>query len=230
MPEPLRITHQDHEWQPRYYGVMVGLFCGLYVITNVLNPKMVDFGWFVLPAGILVFPLCAIITDLLTEVYGFNRTRQAVWTALVCTVLYAAFTQLAIILPAAAFWPHQDAFATLFAASPRIALAGCLAWLAGELLNSYVMAKMKIWQNAKNPALRFFASTVVGQAADSAVFMTIAFIGTMPFGQFLLMTLTAWLFKIAYEVLAIPASVPMAAKLKALEGVEHYDHQALTVF
>jgi queuosine precursor transporter len=223
----LRITHHDQEWQPKYYGVMVGLFCGLYTITNVLNPKMVDFGWFVLPAGILPFPLCAIITDMLTEIYGFNRTRQAVWTALICTILYAAFTQLAILLPPAAFWPDQAAFAVIFATSPRVALAGCLAWLAGELLNSYVMSKMKIHQQARRPALRFTLSTIVAQAADSLIFMGVAFGGTMPMSQLMTMAVVAWGFKVAYEVVAIPLSLPLTAKMKRLEGVEHFDHQKL---
>lgn len=229
MSGKLRVTNHDYEWHPKYYGVIVGLFCGLYVMTNALNSKMADFGWFVLPAGIITFPICCIITDLLTEIYGFNRTRQAIWSALACTVLFALFSEAAIALPPASFWAHQAAYAKLFGNMPRFAVAGSLAWLAGEFLNSYVMSRMKIFQNARSPALRFFASTVAGQFADSLVFMTVAFVGTMPVQQFMTMFLVGWAFKTTYEALALPFSVTVAKRMKRLEGVEHFDRQKLSL-
>lgn len=229
MSKDLRVTNHDYEWHPKYFGVIVGVFCGLYVITNALNAKMVDYGWFILPAGIVTFPICCIITDLLTEVYGFNRSRQAIWTNLACALLFAFFAQLAIALPPAGFWPHQEAYVTIFSSAPRVAAAGCAAFLVGEFLNSYVMAKMKIFQNAQTPALRFIGSTVVGQLADSLVFMTIAFAGTMPWGQFFTMIPVAWSVKVAYETIALPLSVPIAAKIKRLEGIEHFDRQKLSL-
>ena len=229
MSEALRVTNHDYEWHPKYYGVIVGLFCGLYMITTAIVPKLVDFGGIVLSAGIITFPLCCIITDLMTEVYGFNRTRQAIWTVLVCTVLFALFSYIAIQLPAASFWPHQDAFAVIFGSVPRIVVAGCLAWLAGEFLNSYVMSKMKIFQKAKNPAARFIRSTVVGQFADTLVFYSIAFLGTMPGEVLVKMMLVSWGIKIAYEVVALPLSVPIASVVKRLEGIEHFDRQKISL-
>ncbi len=229
MSESMRVTNHDYEWHPKYYGVLVGLFCGIYMITTALVPKLVDIGGIILSAALITFPLCCIITDLLTEVYGFNRTRQAIWTVLVCTVLFAVFSQIAIALPAASFWPHQDAFVTIFDSVPRVVLAGCLAWLVGEFLNSYVMSKMKIFQKANNPASRFIGSTVVGQFADTLVFYTIAFAGTVPAGSLVNMMLVGWGAKIAYEVIALPLSVPIAAKIKRLEGIEHFDRQKLSL-
>lgn len=229
MSGSMRVTNHDYEWHPKYYGVLVGLFCGLYMITSALVAKMVDIGGFIFSAAIITFPLCCIITDLLTEVYGFNRTRQAIWTVLACSVMFALFSKIAIALPAAAFWPHQDAYVLIFDAMPRIVLAGCSAWLAGEFLNSFVMSRMKIFQNAKNPAARFIGSTVVGQLADSLVFYTIAFAGTMPAAALVNMILVAWGAKIAYEVVALPLSVPIAARIKRLEGIEHFDRQKLSL-
>jgi len=160
----LKTTTHDSEWQPKYFASITGIFCGLYIITSVLVPKMIVIFGLILPAGIITFPLCCIITDLLTEIYGFNRTRQAIWAALTCTILYAIFSQIAIILPSANFWEqNQSGFEAYFSTSWRIAAAGCLAWVVGEFTNSYIMSRLKIFQNAKHMSFRFIGSTIVGQ-------------------------------------------------------------------
>lgn len=229
MQKELRVANHDYEWHPKYYGVIVGLFCGMYVITNAIAGKMVDIHGLIFTAGNLTFPICAILTDMLTEIYGFNRTRQAIWTTLVCTILFATITQLAITLPPASFWPNQDSFAAIFATAPRIAFAGCVAWLVGEFLNSYVMSKMKIFQNAKHISFRFIGSTVVAQLADTLVFALIAFFGTMPIGAFVNMVIIAWVFKVSYEIVVLPLSVPITNKMKRMEGIEHFDRQKISL-
>ena len=225
----LKITNHDADWQPKYFAVITGLFCGLYMIVGALVPKMVDLYGLIVPAGTIVFPICSVLTDLLTEVYGFNRTRQAVWTVLVCNILFAVFTQIAIILPPASFWPHQEAFASIFSMSFRIALAGCSAWVVGELANSFIMSKLKILQNAKMMAVRFILSTIVGQFLDTLVFVVVAFIGTMPFKSLVGVILSVWVFKIIYEIVALPLSVPITNRVKKWEGVEHFDRQKLDI-
>lgn len=224
----LRITNSDAEWSPKHYAPLVGIFCALYMINQAIVGKMFTIGEITTTAAIFTFPLCCIITDLLTEVYGFNRARKALWTVVGCTFLFAFFTQLAIILPPASFWPDQDAFAKIFALGPRIAVAGAAAWIIGELINSFVMSKMKIRQKARGSALRFIGSTVVGQFFDSLVFFSIAFWGTMPLSQLMMSLLTAWGLKVLFEIVALPLSVPTAKWLKKLEGVEHFDHQKIS--
>lgn len=191
--------------------------------------KLIDVHGIVLSAGIITFPFCCIITDILTEVYGFNRTRQAVWTALISTILFAVFTQIAIALPPAGFWPNQDAFSSIFATSFRMAAAGCLAWVAGEFANSFIMSRMKIFQGAKKMPLRFIGSTVIGQFLDTLVFFTVAFAGTVSLSQLSLLIVTGWAAKVLYEIVALPISVPVANKLKQLEGIEHFDRQKLSL-
>ncbi len=225
----LKITSHDSEWQPKYFAVITGLFCGLYMITMAIMPKMIDLYGLIMPAGTIVFPLCAILTDILTEIYGFNRARQAVWTALICTILFALFAQLAIVLPTAAFWPHQDAFEILMAQSPRFAVAGCIAWVVGELSNSFVLSRLKILQDAKWMPMRFTVSTAVGQLLDSAVFAGVAFTGTMPPSKVVAIVLSIWAFKVAYEIIALPISIPITKWVKSREGVEHFDQQKLKI-
>ena len=225
----LQVTSHDSEWQPKYFAVITGLFCGLYMITMAVMPKMIDLYGLIMPAGVIVFPLCAVLTDILTEIYGFNRARQAVWTALICTILFAVFMQIVIMLPTAIFWTHQDAFQILFAQSPRFAAAGCLAWVVGELSNSFVLSRLKILQNAKWMPVRFTVSTAVGQLLDSAVFAGVAFTGTMPFDKVINVVLSIWAFKVGYEIIALPLSVPVTNWVKKREGVEHFDRQKLEI-
>jgi uncharacterized integral membrane protein (TIGR00697 family) len=219
----LKTTHHDSDWQPKHYAVLVGLFSGLYVTAAAIGSKVVDLWGLQFPAGLLVFPICCIITDLLSEIYGFNRARKAIYTVLATTILFAVFTQIAIIMPYPIEWENQGAFATIFANTPRIVLAGCLAWVAGELLNSFVISRLKISQKAKHVSVRFIASTAVGQSADSIVFCFVAFIGVMPFDMIIKLIITATLFKIIYEVIALPVSISITNWLKQLEGVEHFD-------
>lgn len=225
----LRITNHDYEWSPKYFAVIVGIFCSLYAITNAINFKMIDVYGLILPAGIITFPLCCIITDILTEVYGFNRTRQAIWTVLAVTILFAVLSSIAVHLPPAGFWPHQEAYALVFSLNWRFAIAGCCAWLVGEFVNSFIMSRMKIFQNARWMGARFIGSTVVGQFFDTIVFMTIAFVGTMGVGAFVWLLLSAWMVKVAYEIVALPVSMPSAWAIKRLEGIEHFDRQKISV-
>ncbi|MBI1327266.1 MAG: queuosine precursor transporter [Alphaproteobacteria bacterium] len=225
----LKITTHDEEWSPKYFAVIVGIFCSLYMICTALNAKLISIFGVTLPGGILTFPLCCIITDLLTEVYGFNRTRQAIWTVLAGTILFAVFNEIAIALPYPSFWQNQAAFETIFSTTWRLALAGCLAWVAGEFANTYIMSKMKIVQNARNMPVRFIASTAAGQFFDSAVFIGVAFLGTMPLQNLVIMGFSVWITKILYETLFLPLSIPVTKWVKNLEGVEHFDRQKISL-
>ncbi len=120
----LKITNHDYEWSPKYYGIVAGLFVAVYMATLAIGNKFFVVGGIAITAGLLTFPLCTILSDILTEIYGFNRTRLVIWTSMASGILFTAFVQLAVILPPAAFWPHQDAFAATFATTWRLALGG----------------------------------------------------------------------------------------------------------
>jgi uncharacterized PurR-regulated membrane protein YhhQ (DUF165 family) len=121
--------------------------------------------------------------------------------------------------------PRMTRSTAIFSAmAPRLAARGLnCAWLAGEFVNSYIVSKMKIAQQSKNMSVRFVVSTVFGQFIDSAVFFTVAFAGVMPVKEVMGLILTTWLFKLGYEILALPLSVPITRKVKQWEGVEHFD-------
>ena len=225
----LKTTGRDSEWSPKYFAVVTGLFCGLYMASVATAGKVVSVSGLSAPAAIIIFPLCCILTDILTEVYGFNRARQALWTCLVCTVVFSIVTQLAVMLPAAPFWDGQEAFAKTHGTTWRIALAGCIAWVGGEFINSYIVSKMKIAQNAKAMPARFIGSTIVGQFVDTVLFLAVAFGGVISIANLFPMLLTGWGLKVAYEVVALPLSIPVTNKVKQLEGVEHFDRQDISI-
>lgn len=225
----LRVTHGDYSWSPKYYGVIVGLFCSLYMITMVIAPKIINIYGITVSAALLVFPLCTIISDILTEVYGFNRTRQAIWTVIIATILFTGLIELAVMMPAASFWGDQAAFEKVFKFTWRIMLGGLAAWVVAEFTNTYVMSKMKVLQKAKNMSVRFIASTIVAQFFDTLVFSVIVFAGTMAIGQLITLMLIAWVFKVVYETCALPISLPVTNWIKRLEGVEHFDKEELRI-
>lgn len=225
----LRVTNQDVEWQPRYIEVAAMLFVTTLLLTAIVAPKIVQIGFLTISAATLVYPLTCIFGDTLTEVYGFNRTRRIVWIGLICSAMLVFFTWLAIVLPSAESFVHQEAFATILGSVPRIVAASFLAYFICEMINSFIMSKMKILWDGRNFPLRAVASTVVAQAADSVVFFIAAFAGVLPQDVILKLIVTTWLVKSLYEFLALPFTVAFVRFLKRREGIEHFDRQTLYI-
>jgi queuosine precursor transporter len=226
----LKVTNGDQGWHPKHFDVVACLYIGALFLTWVTAGKLFAFGGLVLSASALVYPLNCIFGDVLTEIYGFNRTRRLIWMGFICGLMFLLATQIAIALPPAAVYTAQEAFATINGAMPRIVIASYAAYLCCEFTNSSIMSKMKVAQNAKLFPVRAIASTLAAQLVDSAVFFAIAFGGTMPLSALLLAIVSSWLFKTFYETAALPVTTLVVNKLKALEGVEQFDRYTLRVF
>lgn len=207
----------------KYLTLIAGLFTATLVITNVLNSKIFVLFGFAFPAGIVTFPLSFLAADLLTEVYGYRVTRQVIWSGFACLLFMIAAVSLAIALPPAVFWNDQPAFATVLGQIPRIVVASIAAYWSGEFCNSYVLAKSKIRTGGRSMGLRFVASTMAGQAIDTVVFMTVAFLGVFPPGAMLTLFLSSWTFKVLWEVIALPVSIPITNWLKREEQEDYFD-------
>jgi len=228
--ENLKVANADHEWHPKHFDVIACLYICTLFLTWVTAAKLFTVGGMVFSASLLVYPLNSIFGDILTEVYGFNRTRRLIWMGFVCGLLFLLDTQIAIMLPAAASYTAQDAFATINGAMPRIVVASYLAYLGCEFTNSGVMSKMKILQNANFFPLRAVASTIAAQLVDSVVFFVIAFAGVMSNHDVMLAIVSSWVFKVLYETAALPLTTLLVIKLKSLESVEQFDRYTLRVF
>ncbi len=207
-----------------WYVLSVAIFITTLIAANITSVKLIDLWGLVLPAGIVIFPVSYISGDVLTEVYGYSRARRVIWLGFFCNLLTVGVIWLGQVIPPASFWDGQEAYERILGYAPRLLAASFLAYLAGEFVNAYVMAKMKIATGGRWLWMRTIASTLLGQGVDSLVFISVAFLGVMPIGIMVLGIITQWLAKSAYEALATPFTYLVVRFLKAREGSDVYDH------
>lgn len=200
------------------------VFVTCLITANIIAVKLITVAGLVLPAAVIIFPISYIIGDILTEVYGYASARRVIWLGFFCNVLAVAAIWGGQVLPSAGFWDAQPAYERILGYTPRLLLASFLAYLVGEFSNSFVLAKMKIATKGRWLWTRTIASTLIGQGLDSCIFITIAFIGTMPTTGLVNAVITQWLVKTGYEALATPVTYWVVNRVKKLEGLDVYDY------
>ena len=141
------------------------------------------------PAGVLIFPVAYILNDVITEVWGFAKARLIIWTGFAVNLLAVLFFTLGVAIPGAPFWENQQAFATILGNTPRIVAASLIAYLVGSFLNAFIMSRMKVLTRGKDFSARAILSTLVGETADSSIFIVIAFAGVFPLRVILTMVI-----------------------------------------
>lgn len=209
----------------KYLGIISVLFVSVLLISNVASSKIVDLKWFVFDGGTLLFPLCYIFGDILTEVYGYKNSRIVIWLGFFMALLMAVVFIIIGKLPPAADWGNQSAYEAILGLTPRIVFASLIAYLIGEFSNSFIIAKMKIWTRGKMLWMRTIGSSLVAQLVDSALFITIAFFGILPNSLLITLIVSNYLFKTAVEVLFTPLTYKVVKFLKKREEEDHYDTQ-----
>lgn len=207
------------------FVIITALFVTTLITSNIIAVKLVDFVGLVLPAGIIIFPVSYIFGDVLTEVYGYRQARLVIWLGFACNFLVVICIWIAGLLPPAGFWEYQSAYNQILGYTPRLLLASFVAYLVGEFANSFVLAKMKIATKGRWLWTRTIASTLVGEGFDSLVFITIAFVGTIPAIALVSTITTQWLVKSAYEVIATPLTYWVVNFLKREEGSDVFDYE-----
>lgn len=205
--------------------MLSALFVTVLLTSNLIAVKLVAFGPWVLPAAVIIFPLSYLFGDVLTEVYGYATTRRVIWLGFVCNLVFVLFIALAGALPGASIWQPSDqaAYSRILGFTPRLLAASFAAYLAGEFLNSFVMARLKILTGGRRLWTRTISSTVLGQALDSTIFITAAFAGILPGGLLVRTIATQWLVKSLYEVVATPLTYLVVGFLKRVEGQDPFD-------
>ena len=206
------------------FFIVTAIFVSCLIAANIVAVKLVSIAGLVLPAAVIVFPITYIFGDILTEVYGYRMARLAIWVGFGANLIVVGVIWLAGLLPAAPFWKEQGAYAQVLGQTPRILLASFLAYLVGEFLNSIVLSRLKIATKGRYLWTRTIGSTIVGQFADSAIFITIAFVGTVSNHAVLQLVLTQWLFKVTYEILATPLTYLIVGSLKRREQIDTFDY------
>lgn len=207
----------------RMFDVMAMGFVTMLLISNTIAVKIISIGGFILPAGIICFPIAYIFNDVLVECYGYEKTRRVIWWGFFCLGIMSGFYWIASVLPPAAFWNEQPAFQKFFQFAPRIAFASFLAYLVGSFLNAVVMSRMKIKMKGKHLWIRTIGSTILGEGADSIIFNLVAFLGIFEVKQVLFIAVSGFILKTAYEVLATPLTYIVIGWLKRIEGIDVYD-------
>ena len=199
------------------------LFASCLLISNILATKILMIGPWAAPAGVLIFPIAYILNDVITEVWGFKKARLIIWTGLAVNILAVLFFSIGIAIPGAPFWQNQPAFAIVLGNTPRIVVASLSAYLIGSFLNAFVMSRMKVLTKGKGFSGRAVASTLVGESADSLIFITIAFAGIFPLGVLVTMIFTQAMLKTVYEILILPVTIWVVRFVKRAEGVDTFD-------
>jgi uncharacterized integral membrane protein (TIGR00697 family) len=203
------------------FVAVAAFFVTALVVSNIIAVKLVEISGQVFPAGLVIFPLSYLLGDVLTEVYGFRAARAVIWLGFACNLVALGAIQAAIHLPAAGFWPNQEAYDTTLGTTWRIFLASLAAYLVGEFANSAVLARMKEVTNGRWLWSRTIGSTVVGEGLDSLIFVTIAFAGS---GAGLANPIvTTWLIKVGYESAATPLTYAIVNFLTRREGIDVFD-------
>ncbi len=199
------------------------LFAICLLISNILATKIILIGSWAAPAGVLIFPIAYIINDVIVEVWGYQKARLIIWSGFAVNIMAVLFFTLALVVPAAPFWQNQAAFSTILGSTPRIIAASLLAYLTGSFLNAFVMSKVKILMKGKDFSVRAILSTLVGEAADSFIFIIIAFAGNLPFNVLIGMILTQACIKTVYEIVILPFTIIVVKWVKRVEGTDVYD-------
>jgi queuosine precursor transporter len=212
-----------HGGYSRWFVIIVAVFVTCLITANVTAVKLVDFFGFILPAGVVIFPVSYIAGDVLTEVYGFRRARQVIWLGFFCNLIAVLAIWVGGLLPAAPVWDGQGAYERILGYTPRLLFASFLAYLVGEFANSIVLSKMKVATNGRWLWSRTIGSTLIGQGLDSLVFVGVAFFGTVPPAVIISAIVAQWIFKSLYEMAATPLTYLTVNHLKRTEGVDVYD-------
>jgi uncharacterized integral membrane protein (TIGR00697 family) len=222
--ERIEKKHFSDEKVSPWFVIIVALFITCLITANIIAVKLISLYGLILPAAIIIFPLSYIIGDILTEVYGYQQARRVIWLGFFCNLLTVVAIWLGQMLPPASFWDGQASFERILGYAPRLLFASFLAYLVGEFTNAYVLAKLKIATRGRWLWLRTISSTIIGQGLDSAVFITLAFVGTIPLYSLISAVVVQWLVKSLYEAVVTPVTYMVVALLKRKEGLDVYDH------
>ena len=209
--------------QYKYFDVIMALFVAVLLISNIASTKILALWKFEFDGGTLLFPLAYIFGDVLTEVYGYRKSRRVIWTGFGCAFLMSVVLMIVGALKPAAGWENQAAYQAILGLTPRIVLASLIAYFAGEFSNSYILAKMKIWMAGKRLWARTITSTLVGEGLDTVLFIGIAFYRVLPGDLLWAVFISNYIFKCGVEILFTPLTYKVVAYLKKSEGEDYYD-------
>ncbi|MFZ4521263.1 MAG: queuosine precursor transporter [Bacteroidales bacterium] len=208
----------------RFYDLIMAAFVTVIIATNMIGAeKVVTVFGLTFGGGILFFPISYFFNDILTEVYGYARSRKVVWAGFISLFFTMLMAQIILALPPAQGWMHQQAYEVVYGQTPRIVFASLIAFLCGEFANSFVLAKMKLVTNGKYLWTRTIGSTIAGEALDSLIFYPAAFLGFWSMSLLIKVMIMNYLIKVGWEIVATPLTYKVVNFLKRAENEDYYD-------
>jgi hypothetical protein len=208
----------------RFFDILVALFVAVLLISNIASVKILTCWKFTFDGGTLLFPLSYIFGDILTEVYGFRRSRKVIWLGFFSALLMSLFLYIVQILPSADGWKDQQAYESIIGFIPRIVAASLVAYFAGEFSNSVILSRLKILTRGKYLWTRTIGSTLIGEGIDTLIFCMIAFFGSLSASVFWAVVISNYIFKCAVEILFTPLTYIIVGFLKRKEKTDVYDY------
>ena len=197
------------------YATLTGIFTACLIVSNIIAGKTFDFFSFVLPCGVIIFPVIYIVNDVLAEVYGYEKTRNVILLGFFMNLVAVICYTITIWLPAPVFFENSEAFSVVLGSTFRLLVASFAAYLVGSIVNAKLMVYLKKWDEDKL-FFRCIVSTLFGEGMDALIFITIGFLGTMPIEALILMIVMQALFKTVYEIIVYPLTRVVIARVKAL--------------
>jgi queuosine precursor transporter len=208
----------------RYYDLVMAAFVTVLLCSGIIGVTKVTRLWgFSFGTAILFFPLSYLFGDILTEVYGYARSRRVIWAGFAALGFASVMSWIIRVMPAAPDWPYQAAYDTIFGQTPRIVAASLVAFWCGEFANSYVLAKLKVLTSGRFLWIRTIGSTIAGEAVDSLVFYPGAFWGVWPVELVWRVMAANYFIKVLWEALATPVTYKIVSFLKRAEQEDFYD-------
>lgn len=230
-------TNQHRQY--KYYDLVMAAFVTILLCSNIIGvskrsaiplPFSFSFGGaeyhqLIFGTGILFFPISYVFGDILTEVYGYARSRRVIWAGF-GALIFASFMSFVIVaMPPAPGWTNQEAYELIFGSTPRIVFSSLIAFWAGEFANSFVLAKMKILTSGRWLWMRTIGSTIVGEGVDSLIFYPLAFYNSsiMPNDLVFTVMVSNYLLKVGWEAIITPFTYLIVNFLKRVEHEDYYD-------
>ena len=209
----------------RYLDLITASFVAVLLISNIASTKILDLKWFTFDGGTILFPLAYIFGDILTEVYGYARSRRVIWTGFIWIAVAAGVFYLVDRLPAASEYEMSDSFHAILGQTPRIVAGSLAAYFVGEFVNSVILAKLKVWSAGRMLWARTISSTLFGQGVDTAIFLLIAFGGVFTNATLWEIFKSNYVFKVGVEVALTPITYLVVRYLKRVERSDVYDRE-----
>lgn len=197
------------------YAILTGVFTACMIVSNIIAGKTFDFFSFVLPCGVVIFPIVYVVNDVLAEIYGYEKARRVIILGFFMNLIAVICYNITIWLPAPVFFENSEAFSVVLGSTFRLLIAGFAAYLVGSLVNARLMVYLKKWDE-KKLFVRCILSTLFGEGMDALIFITIGFLGTMPTDALIVMIVAQALFKTAYEIIVYPLTKVVIVRVREL--------------